>query len=639
MTPKIYNYARVSSTKQLKGVGLETQQQRSVLDALSKNYDLPVHDENFVDEGLSAFHGKHREGALGTVLARIESGDIASESILVVFSLDRLSRETVNIAMEQLLSIINKGVRVYTHIDNKMFDAKGQNLTADLITSLIIMQRANEESLTKSKRTIAAMKEALKQWKKDGKHRGALGRSPFWIDQTTNTFNQNAEGVKAAIDLYLKGYGSLRIKKHLDEHYSYKRIRTSKVKQEATWDYVAINQVWTKRSLIGEKHLMIEDVKYVLPDYYPALIDVETFQRLQKLKKSKSGRATSKGNIHLLKGILRCGKCGSMLNLIDKGDGNISYVCNLSAKGENKHTRELFNCQMLELVTLEVCRDKFLKEANKGQTFKKEIANIEDEINTEETKLVELLARFKKKARKTILDLIEDTEDKIESLNNKLNEIQARTFEDKFDLLEDVYTNEVRKDLLHPERAEIRNNLLSVLSTVTVNRREEKSEFSKTGMVNCVDITLSFKNGKKRKIWVEPFKYLKSGEKTLLTPIHYAFDNEGNDTNGSPLLISSLIKKLYDADLLKTLYPSKGRYRWSEIDHNIGSFLYLPVGMDLESMTELYPDYHGKSNNDIKPHSLQDLALLLKKVNNISNEDLKWASEHKCVVYNTFQTL
>ncbi|TOH11142.1 hypothetical protein CGI90_18130, partial [Vibrio parahaemolyticus] len=87
--PKIYNYARVSTTKQLKGVGLETQQQRSVLENLSQKYNLPIHDENFVDQGLSAYHGKHKDGAFGVVLSQIESGEIASGSILVVFSLDR----------------------------------------------------------------------------------------------------------------------------------------------------------------------------------------------------------------------------------------------------------------------------------------------------------------------------------------------------------------------------------------------------------------------------------------------------------------------------------------------------------------------------------------------------------------------
>ncbi len=248
--PKIYNYARVSSTKQLQGVGLETQQQRSVLEELSEKHHLPIDDENFVDQGLSAYHGKHKEGALGVVLTRIESGEIPAGSILVVFSLDRLSRETVNIAMEQLLRIINQGVRVYTHIDGKLFDAKSEHLTADLIISLITMQRANEESETKSKRTNGAFKVALKRWKETSEPQRNLGRTPLWIDQSTNTFNINAEGVKKAVEMKISGYGDLKIKQYLDANFEYKPTRKKgRVKQSNTWDYTAIYQLWDRRSL------------------------------------------------------------------------------------------------------------------------------------------------------------------------------------------------------------------------------------------------------------------------------------------------------------------------------------------------------------------------------------------------------
>ncbi|WP_180798114.1 recombinase family protein, partial [Vibrio parahaemolyticus] len=359
-TPKIYNYARVSTTKQTKGVGLETQQQRSVLEELAHKYELPIHDENFVDEGLSAYHGKHKDGTLGRVLSLIESGKISSGSILVVFSLDRLSRETVNIAMEQLLSIINREVRVYTHIDDKMFDAASSNLTADLIVSLITMERANEESAVKSKRIIAAQKQALKGWKKDGKPRGALGRVPLWIDQTTNSFNEHAEGIKAAVDLFLEGRSTIKVKQHLDENYPFKRTRKTSIKKAQTWDYGVIDQLWRKTSLIGEKRLTIEGQEHVLSNYYPPLISLEKFNKLTRLKKPKLGRSTSTGSIHLLKGLARCGTCGSAMVFVDKAQHSKNYVCSLAVKGEPLHNREVFSAELLELLTLEVCRDQYL---------------------------------------------------------------------------------------------------------------------------------------------------------------------------------------------------------------------------------------------------------------------------------------
>ncbi|MEH0690280.1 recombinase family protein, partial [Vibrio cholerae] len=190
--PKIYNYARVSTTKQLKGVGLETQQQRSVLERLSQEHNLPIHDEDFVDEGLSAYHGNHKDGEFGAIISRVESGEIAHGSILVVFSLDRISREATNVAMAQLLDFINKGVRVYTHIDDKMYDSSSKHLFIDLMYSFVTMERANEESRSKSVRIISGKKIALERWYATGEPQGALGRCPFWIDQPTNSFNINA---------------------------------------------------------------------------------------------------------------------------------------------------------------------------------------------------------------------------------------------------------------------------------------------------------------------------------------------------------------------------------------------------------------------------------------------------------------
>ncbi|MFA0382027.1 recombinase family protein [Vibrio sp. 10N.222.54.A3] len=594
--PKIYNYARVSTSKQLKGVGLETQQQRSVLEDLSHKYSLPIHNEEFVDEGLSAYHGRHKEGALGVVLSRIETGEISAGSILAVFSLDRLSRETVNVAMEQLLSIINRGVCVYTHIDDKMFDAKSQNLTADLIVSLITMQRANEESSTKSKRIISASKEALKKWKKDGKPQGALGRAPFWIDQTTNSFNINAEGVKVAIELFLDGWGTLKIKKYLDEHHIYKRTRKSSVKQDETWDYVAINQLWTKRSLIGEKRFTIEGHEHILPNYYPPLIEVDAFQRLQKVKQSKSGRAPVNGNIHLLKGMARCGKCGAAMVFIDKGNSNRAYVCSLAAKGERQHDRELYSSTLLELITLEICKDIYLLDSSSSSDIAIEKAEVESRLIEEKIQLDELVSRYKKKKRNSLLDLIQDSEDEIEKLELSLQTFEVEDLSTYLNLLKhDIYTDEVRDDYQHPQRVEIRNNLLSVLKEVKLNRVENNSSSSKTGVVNCVDITWYFKNGQERKLQFEPFKYIGSKkDRKIFVGVNYSHDVPVQEVNRSSGLIPNLIDKLHKLDLLNKAYPSKGRYQWKGLELVQGEYT-----LSVKNVLPRFGDYSGLSFGDM----------------------------------------
>ena len=569
-TPKIYNYARVSTTKQLQGVGLETQQQRSVLESLSQEHNLPIHDENFVDQGLSAYHGKHKEGALGLVLSHIESGEIPSGSILVVFSLDRLSRETVNVAMEQLLSIINRGVRVYTHIDCKMFDAKSQNLTADLIVSLITMQRANEESETKSKRIISAQKEALKKWHIDKKPRGALGRVPCWIDQPTNKLNQNATGIKVAIDLYLQGWSSIKIKKHLDENYPYKRTRITRVKTSSTWDLGVIDQLWNKRALIGEKHLSIEDKTHVLKDYYPKVVDLNTYLRLKALREPKKGRATTTGSIHLLKGLAKCGVCGGAMVFIDKGASRQNYVCNLATKGE--HQREVISTRMLEFLTLEVCKDFYL--VNKvGATSNTNIkAEIQERILEEKAELSDLIERYKKKARGSLAELIEDQEDKIELLEKELDTFNINIFDEVLErLTEDLYTEEVRNNMSDPQRADLHEILCRTLKSVKVYRRTETTKFTKTKKVNCIEIEWEFKSGQARKLVMNPFEYIHTeNRKSLYIPYEYKHDIPFEEYRRSKSLIPNALKKLHDWNWLRGLYPTRGRYDWNEIDLELG---------------------------------------------------------------------
>ena len=582
--PKIYNYARVSTTKQLQGVGLETQQQRSVLEELSEEYNLPIDDENFVDHGLSAYHGKHKEGALGLVLSRIETGEIPAGSILVVFSLDRLSRETVNVAMEQLLSIINRGVRVYTHIDDKMFDAKSQNLTADLIVSLITMQRANEESETKSKRIVAAAKLALKRWHETGQPQGALGRTPFWIEQNTNTLNINAEGVKKAIEMRIAGYGDLKIKQHLDAFFEYKPTRNNGgVKKLKTWDYGAISQLWGKRSLIGEKTFTIEGVAHVMENYYPPVIDDETFRKLQKDRSKKRGRSTASGKIALLKSIARCGVCGGAMVFMDKGSDRVSYVCNRALKGE--HDRELYNANMLDLLTLEICRDTYLTESYNANNAVVDNAKnrIEADLIAEKENRDALLEFCRRTPKGSFFKLLEESENKIDRLEFELDSLDDDTIVLKAEELEslpEIYRDEVRTNYSHPERYTIRHNLYRFISSITLSRTIEPCCDAKTQYANCVDITWHFKNGQKRRLAMLPYQFLKSevGNKQIYLPFTYMYGSKSfiKVADGDQLL-SKVLTKLHKLDLTRCLYPSKGRYQWNKLGLDCGKTYWAPL--------------------------------------------------------------
>lgn len=552
-----------------------------VFKVLSNEHNLPIAQETYQDLGKSAYKGEHLKNELGLFLSAVKSGVIAKGSILVVYSLDRLSRLEIGYAKQTYYDLTNNGVSVYSIADNHLYRAHN---AADDIISTITFERAHNESKIKSRRVIDSHKEGHKRWKETSESQRNLGRTPLWIEQSTNTFNINAEGVKKAVEMKIAGYGDLKIKQYLDANFEYKPTRKKgRVKQSNTWDYTSIYQLWERRTLIGEKAFKIEGVEHVMENYYPALIDEDTFRKLQALKKKKRGRDTGSGKISLLKSLVRCGICGGAMVFMDKRGDRVSYVCNLALKGE--HERELYNANMLDLLTIEICKDAYLAESeNANNTFvENEKIKIEAELVEERKVLDELVARFKSKRSNSILDLIGDSENKIDELEAKLNALNNADVvlsADELANLPDIFTDDVRKDYLHPERLAIRNNLYRFISSITLSRKFEPCSDAKTNFANCVDITWHFKNGQKRRLAMLPYEYTKTegGGKGLYLPFVYMYGSKSLiKVEDGDHLLSDILTKLHKLDLTKCLYPSKGGYQWSQRTLECGKTYWVPL--------------------------------------------------------------
>ncbi len=552
-----------------------------VFKSLSNEHNLPIAQETYQDLGKSAYKGEHLENELGLFLSAVKSGVVAKGSILVVYSLDRLSRLEIGYAKQTYYDLTNNGVSVYSIADNHLYRAHN---AADDIVSTITFERAHNESKIKSRRVIDSHREGHKRWKETSESQRNLGRTPLWIDQSTNTFNINAEGVKKAVEMKIAGYGDLKIKQYLDANFEYKATRKKgRVKQANTWDYTAIYQLWDRRSLFGEKTFRIEGVEYVMENYYPALIDEDTFLKLQASKKRKQGRETASGKISLLKSLCRCGICGGAMVFVDKGGSRVNYVCNLAMKGE--HDREVYNVNMLDLLTLEICKDAYLVESDKANNATQESnkLKLEAELVAEKENRVRLLEYCRRTPKESFFELLEESENKIDELEDKLdalNNADVILSADELASLPDIFTDDVRKDYLHPERLAIRNNLYRFISSITLNRRFEPCCDAKTKYANCVDITWHFKNGQKRRLAMLPYEYTKTevGGKGLYLPFMYMYGSKSLiKVEDGDQLLSDILKKLHKLDLTKCLYPSKGQYQWNRRTLECGKTYWVPL--------------------------------------------------------------
>ena len=197
----VYSYRRFSSGEQVKGISLERQTERATA-WLSKH---PAHTLDttlrMTDLGVSAFRGRHRDkGALGGFLQAITDGRVSKGSILLVESLDRLSRQEIEEALELFLGIIRSGVAIITLAPEEREWRKGKLDMTALIIAIVEMSRANAESERKADFARANWKK-----KRDKLHERKLtGACPMWLELSDDgkRFKRNPEAVATIRKIY-----------------------------------------------------------------------------------------------------------------------------------------------------------------------------------------------------------------------------------------------------------------------------------------------------------------------------------------------------------------------------------------------------------------------------------------------------
>lgn len=307
---KVYSYLRFSDPKQAAGSSADRQLAYAQRWATDRGMVL---DESLSlrDEGLSAYHQRHvTQGALGAFLAAADDRRIAPGSVLVVEGLDRLSRAEPVLAQAQLAQIVNAGITVVTASDGREYNRatlKAQPM--DLVYSLLVMIRAHEESDTKSKRVKAAIRRQCLAWQA-GTYRGIVrnGKDPKWVAWNGSAFElvpERAEAMRAAIALFLDGYGGLRVMRALVE-----MGHSPALLPTASGTFY---KMLKRPDLIGTKTLSLDGEEFELTGYYPPLIGEQDYLRLQAsnlLRIKRKGKGEIPGLITGM-AILTCGYCGA----------------------------------------------------------------------------------------------------------------------------------------------------------------------------------------------------------------------------------------------------------------------------------------------------------------------------------------
>ena len=329
MQPKAYSYIRFSTPEQERGDSLRRQIAKA--ERYCQEHGLTLDDSlRFEDRGVSAFRGEHRvKGALGEFLRLVKEGKVPPGSVLIVESLDRLSREGVLAALRLFMDIVGAGIRLVTLHDKQEYTGRDW---MELMRFIVILQRAREESEIKSMRLSEAWvnKRAVIV-----NGRKLTARAPAWIRLSEDRkrfiiIPEAAKTIERIFHMKLEGRGTGAIERELNADPSVWQPPKRGPKRTGGWRKSYIAKILKNRAVIGEfqPHKKTgrrrEPVGDPIPNYYPPIIDEELFYRVQariKENAQKSGRGggrTGKAK-NLFTHVVKCGLCGYPMHFVDKG--------------------------------------------------------------------------------------------------------------------------------------------------------------------------------------------------------------------------------------------------------------------------------------------------------------------------------
>lgn len=326
-----YSYIRFSTEKQSEGDS--RRRQNTAVQEFIKEHNLILDQSTYEDLGVSAFKGKNvEEGSLGLFLKAVEEGAIKKGSILLVESLDRISREHPMVAQALFLRIINRGITIVTLIDKQIYSEERMRKEngMPLMFSLVHMMRAHEESATKSSRVRAGLAEKRRKvvLGEDRMH-----TAPAWLKRSEGNVGweiipEKAKVVRRIFDLADQDNGAHKIMKFLEDEQFPPLLRAKH------WSQGNVSSVMSNAAAMGTLVIKADNYK-TIDNYYPPVVSKEQWLRVQQAQRVRqtTGGTKSEKVSNLFSGISYCLYCGGRTRFVVSARG--SYVHCLASYSRN----------------------------------------------------------------------------------------------------------------------------------------------------------------------------------------------------------------------------------------------------------------------------------------------------------------
>lgn len=316
----VYSYRRFSSGRQSSGHSLERQTQAARIWCKEHGYVL---DETLAlaDLGVSAYSGDNvSRGALAGFLTAVETNRIPRGSILLVESLDRLSRAAIPEAVGLLTSIVRAGVRVVSLIDGHEWNEKTIEDATSFLLSVLLFSRAHEESSTKARR----VSEQFQKKRLAGLPVVSLGHGPGWVSARQDRQGWELDQARAKVvvmvfELAANGHGGVAIARIANQESWHLPWRVRK-NTSTRWEHTGVSRLLRDRRVLGEwqPRRMVAGKLTIdgdpVKNYFPRVIQDDLWYRVQTALGGRKGPLRVRGvKADIFSGLFYC-SCGERMD-------------------------------------------------------------------------------------------------------------------------------------------------------------------------------------------------------------------------------------------------------------------------------------------------------------------------------------
>lgn len=479
------------------------QNQKAILLAYAEEKGFAVY-EVYADDDLSGMYDDRP--AFKQMIRDAQKGKF---NVIICKHQSRFTRDLETVEKYIHKYFVEWGIRFISITDNIDTDVKG-NKKARQINGL--MNEWYVEDLSDNIRTVFRRKmldgQYLGSFACYGYKKDPLDRHKLVIDEPA------AENVRLIYELYMNGFGTQKIARHLSERgiltpTQYKQksdpnFKNPNANHDGFWSVSTLRRILTNEAYIGtlvqgrEKKVSYKSRKVVVTpksnwimvkNNHPAIIDEQVFLHVQKLvserRKTRNipEHSPDNSNTHILAGKIHCMECGGLMVRNGKSKDYISYylTCTVAKKSASKLcTPHYIRQDVVEEYVENSIRTLISEALSSKNSFDYIAAKLSNEgLVAEKSKLSKKIAELDAKIKNAKVLIAKTYAEKI---SGAISEEDFSTYKGVFD--EELSALQKQKDMITNDLQLMEQKLASMNNIADLLERHRNFSYLTGGIIN-----------------------------------------------------------------------------------------------------------------------------------------------------------